>query len=32
MTKRDYLTYTSSETEIAYMKALKAVFGPLTGS
>ena len=28
MTKRDYLTYTRSETEIAYMKALKAVFDP----
>ncbi|OUS26496.1 FAD-binding oxidoreductase [Gammaproteobacteria bacterium 45_16_T64] len=28
MTKKDYLTYTRSETEINYMKAMKAVFDP----
>ncbi|SEQ03322.1 FAD/FMN-containing dehydrogenase [Pseudomonas lutea] len=28
MTKRDYLTYSRSEAEIAYMKAVKAVFDP----
>lgn len=28
MTKKPYLTYTRSESEIAYMKALKAVFDP----
>lgn len=28
MTKRDYLTYSRSEAEIAYMKAIKAVFDP----
>jgi FAD/FMN-containing dehydrogenase len=28
MTKRDYLAYTRSATEIAYMKAVKAVFDP----
>ena len=28
MTKRDYLTYSRSEAEIAYMKAIKAAFDP----
>jgi FAD/FMN-containing dehydrogenase len=28
MTKRDYLTYTRSEAEIGYMKAIKQVFDP----
>ena len=28
MTKRDYLTYSRSEAEIGYMKAIKAVFDP----
>ncbi|WP_137885983.1 FAD-binding oxidoreductase [Pseudomonas sp. 2FE] len=28
MTKRDYLSYSRSEAEIAYMKAIKAVFDP----
>ncbi len=28
MTKRDYLTYSRSEAEIAYMKAIKQVFDP----
>jgi len=28
MTKKDYLTYTRSETEINYMKAMKTVFDP----
>lgn len=28
MTKKDYLTYTRSETEINYMKAMKSVFDP----
>lgn len=28
MTKRDYLGYSRSEAEIAYMKAVKAVFDP----
>ncbi len=28
MTKRDYLTYSRSPAEIAYMKAIKAVFDP----
>jgi len=28
MTKRDYLHYSRSEAEIAYMKAVKAVFDP----
>lgn len=28
MTKRDYLTYSRSEAEIAVMKSIKAVFDP----
>ncbi|WP_312234528.1 FAD-linked oxidase C-terminal domain-containing protein, partial [Stutzerimonas nitrititolerans] len=28
MTKRDYLAYSRSEPEIAYMKAIKAAFDP----
>jgi FAD/FMN-containing dehydrogenase len=28
MTKRDYLTYSRSEAEIGYMKAIKQVFDP----
>ena len=28
MTKKPYLTYTRTQTEIDYMKAIKAVFDP----